>query len=33
MFENVKTALAVSVMPQIKSVSYEYQPEEPVTDE
>ncbi|WSH69280.1 hypothetical protein U8Q05_34245 (plasmid) [Rhizobium ruizarguesonis] len=33
MFENVKTVRAVSVMPQIKSVSYEYQPEEPITDE
>ncbi len=33
MFENIKTVRAVSVMPQIKSVSYEYQPEEPITDE
>lgn len=33
MFENVKQVRAVSVMPQIKSVSYEYQPEEPITDE
>lgn len=33
MFENIKTVRAVSVMPQIKSVSYEYQPEQPITDE
>ena len=32
-FKFVKQVRAVSVMPQIKSVSYEYQPEEPVSDE
>lgn len=32
-FQYVKQVRAVSVMPQIKSVSYEYQPEQPVTDE
>ncbi|WP_454287279.1 ribonucleoside-diphosphate reductase [Rhizobium arsenicireducens] len=33
MFDNVSQVRCVSVMPQIKSVSYEYQPEQPVTDE
>ncbi len=32
MFENVKEVRAVSVLPQIDNLSYEYQPEQPVTD-
>lgn len=33
MLENVSKVRAVSVLPQIENLSYEYQPEEPVTDE
>ena len=33
MMENVPKVRAVSVLPQIENLSYEYQPEEPVTDE
>lgn len=33
MFKNMRHVRAVSVLPQIETLSYEYQPEEPITDQ